>query len=472
MSAAPRIVAFLCDHCAYTAADAAGRARAEYPQALLSVRVQCTGRVAPEHVLAALREGADGVLVAGCHPGDCHYLRGNLQAAGRLELLRRTVAELGVDARRVRLEWIGASEIDRFAAVVTEMVGELAALGPLDYARVLAPPAHDDRGEVPVGQSTATLPNRRKPKIALWWNASCGGCDETVVDLAEDLDPILGAVEVVLWPVALDFRRADLEALPDGGVDIAFVNGATRLEEHAEWARLLRRKARTVVAFGACAHTGGIVGLGNLATADELLAVARRADTAATGAAGAPALTKLLPRAFRLSEVVPVDYFIPGCPPTPRLVHEAVVALLSSPRPPAGSVLSPGRALCDVCPRKASRPESLVLGRSTRLDRVQPHPDRCFLADGVVCMGPATRQGCDEACLRVSMPCRGCFGPPDGVVDQGAAMMGALGALAAADPASEADVRAAAAGVVDPVGTFYRYSLAAGTLPAVGPRRP
>src|SRR5574340_413663 len=103
-----------------------------------------------------------------------------------------------------------------------------------------------------------------KPKVAIYWCASCGGCEEAVVDLAEKILDVVGAVDIVFWPVALDFKVSDVEALPDGSIAVSFINGAVRLSEQEEMAQLLRRKSQLVVAFGSCSHLGGIPGLANL----------------------------------------------------------------------------------------------------------------------------------------------------------------------------------------------------------------
>ena len=469
----PRIVAFLCNGCAYAAADAAGRAKLGIPQGLLSVRVMCTGRVEPAFVLQAFREGADGVLVAGCHPGDCHYVDGNLRAAARHALLAGLLEQLGVSRERFRLEWIGASEPDRLARIAREMSERLRALGPLRAATS----ALEGAERALAGDPAA--PDRRvaegdKPRIAFYWNASCGGCEEAVLDLDEHVLGVLDRVEVVLWPVALDHKRKDVEALPDGSIAIAFLNGAIRLEEQAEWARLLRRKSRRIVAFGACAHTGGIVGLGNLAGRDEILETAYRALPSVanpegtvpgrTAGAGGPeaALPALLPAAVPLSRVVEVDYVVPGCPPSPPVVARAVERLLSGDLPPRGAVLAPPEALCEVCGRRDSRPERLELTALADLATTAPDPATCFLAQGIPCMGPATRRGCEPGCLGANMPCRGCFGPTDLAPDPGAAMLSATASLLRGDPAGLARL---AGQVLDPAGTFFRYGLAASTLP-------
>ena len=134
MSFEPKLVGFLCTWCSYTGADLAGTARTKYPPNLRVVRVMCSGRVDPNFVLQALAGGADGVLVCGCHPGDCHYSEGNYKCMRRLPITRRIVEGLGIDPRRVRLEWVSASEGNRFAAIVTEFTEQVRALGPLTLA--------------------------------------------------------------------------------------------------------------------------------------------------------------------------------------------------------------------------------------------------------------------------------------------------------------------------------------------------
>ena len=137
----PRIVAFFCTWCTYTAADLAGISRMRYAPNVLVVRLMCSGRLDPQFVLAALAEGADGVLIGGCHPGDCHYQEGNLNAMRRVELLRRVLRDLGVEDERVRLEWISAAEGDKVQRVCDEMTEQVRALGPLRRTAARRPQA-------------------------------------------------------------------------------------------------------------------------------------------------------------------------------------------------------------------------------------------------------------------------------------------------------------------------------------------
>ncbi len=152
----PRIVALFCNWCTYMAADLAGTARMRYAPNVRIVRVMCSGRIDPQFVMHAFSRGADGVLIGGCHPGDCHYQEGNYEALRRFRLLRRVIEGLGIERERLRLEWISASEADRLRRVVDEMVADLQALGPLR----LSVPAEAFSGAE--ADSAAELPS---PKI-------------------------------------------------------------------------------------------------------------------------------------------------------------------------------------------------------------------------------------------------------------------------------------------------------------------
>lgn len=313
-----------------------------------------------------------------------------------------------------------------------------------------------------------------KPSVAFYWCAACGGCEETVVDLAEDILGVVEAVDIVLWPVAMDFKKKDIEARPDGSIVATLLNGAIRTSEQEEMARLLRRKSQYLIAYGACAHLGGIPSLANQFEREQILRyVYEESPTTANEAHARPSTTfgvngtaVTLPE-FRhvvrsLDQVVDVDYYIPGCPPTPKLTHAALTALLEGKLPPKGSVLAPDFALCEQCSRKATKPADLAFTEFKRPHQKLLDPAKCLLAQGVVCMGPATRAGCGAACPGGNMPCTGCFGPTSRVRDQGAKMLSSLCANIAAKDEKEID--RALAGIPDPVGTFYRYGLAKSML--------
>ncbi len=313
-----------------------------------------------------------------------------------------------------------------------------------------------------------------KPKLAFYWCASCGGCEEAVVDLAEGILGVVEAVDIVLWPCAMDFKKADVEKMADQSITATLLNGAIRSSEQEEMARLVRRKSRFLVAYGACAQSGGIPGLANQFSREQLLRyVYAEAPSNEAGATNVPlhesknnghtlSLPELRRTVRALDQVVEVDYYIPGCPPTPKITQAAIAALLSGQLPPKGSVLAPDTALCEQCARKATKPVNLSLTEFKRPHQALLDPEKCFLAQGVVCLGAATRGGCEAVCPGGGMPCTGCFGPTSRVRDQGAKILSALCSNLAAK--EEQEIAKTLAGIPDPVGTFYRYGLAKSLL--------
>jgi F420-non-reducing hydrogenase small subunit len=309
-----------------------------------------------------------------------------------------------------------------------------------------------------------------KPKIAFYWCASCGGCEETVVDLAEDILGVVEKVDIVLWPVAMDFKYKDIAALPDKAIVATLLNGAIRSSEQEEMAVLLRRKSQYLIAYGSCAHLGGIPALANQFEREQILrfnyedapSVVNEAKTRPQltfeDQGRHPHLPELRQRVRALDQVVDVDFYIPGCPPTPNLTKAAFDALLSGRLPPKGSVLAPDSALCEECDRKASKPGDVAFVEFKRSHQKLLDPAQCMLAQGVVCMGPATRSGCGAQCVSGNMPCTGCFGPTSRVRDQGAKILSSLCSNIAAKDTE--GINQTLEGIPDPVGTFYRYGMA------------
>jgi len=313
-----------------------------------------------------------------------------------------------------------------------------------------------------------------KPKVAFYWCASCGGCEEAVVDLGEAILEIVSSVDIVFWPVALDFKRKDVEAMVDRSVAITFLNGAIRTSEQLEMARLLRRKSRLIVALGACSHLGGVPGLANLFEKESIFEEVYKLSPATINPAGSfpeerdseNRDTLDLPSFHNsvrpLDQVVDVDYYVPGCPPTPKMFRSAVETLLGKELPSKGTVLAPDYALCEECPRKDSKPENLVIAQFKRPLELLIDEQLCLLAQGLVCMGPATRAGCEALCIHGNMPCTGCGGPTSRVRDQGAKMLSSIAPLV--ESRDELEIRSVLASIPDPVGAFYRYSLPASLL--------
>jgi len=313
-----------------------------------------------------------------------------------------------------------------------------------------------------------------KPKVAICWLGSCGGCDEAVVDINEVLLRVADAVDIVLWPVALDFKYNSLKALKDGEIILSIINGHVRNSEQEEVAQLLRKKSQLVLAFGACACFGGTPGLANLTTKEDIFNwVYRDAPTIVNPKGNYPQTTttvngkkltlpEFYSRVYALNDIIDVDYYLPGCPPPPHLIMAALSAVLENKLPPRGSTLAPHRALCDSCRRNKSKPERVAIREIKRIHEVEADPDVCFLAQGIICLGPATRDGCGEACMNINIPCRGCFGPVEGVADSGAKFVSALASIL--DVQSDEDIERITNEIMDPVGYSYRFSLPASIL--------
>ena len=307
-----------------------------------------------------------------------------------------------------------------------------------------------------------------KLKVALYWAASCGGCEIAVLDIGDKILQLVENAEIVFWPVALDFKYKDVERMPDRSIDLCLFNGAIRTSENEHLARLLRQKSKTLVAYGSCANEGCIPGLANQFDRDEIFNYVYAATPSTDNPEGVRPQTSFqvkegeltLPAFYNtvrtLEQVVKVDYFVPGCPPIDEQTWAVLEAVLNDELPPAGAVVGAGKtALCEDCPRP--RKEKKVK-RFYRPHEVIPEPDLCLLDQGVICCGIVTRTGCGAQCLSVNMPCRGCYGPPEGVVDQGAKLISVLGSII--DSTDSDEIEKICATVLDPLGTAYRYGLA------------
>jgi F420-non-reducing hydrogenase small subunit len=309
-----------------------------------------------------------------------------------------------------------------------------------------------------------------KPTLAIYWAGSCGGCDIAILDIEAHLLDVAAAFDIVLWPAATDFKYADVERLPDGSIDLCLFNGAIRTSENAHLAELLRRKSKLLVAFGSCAHEGCVLGLANLFPRDAILARAFRETPSVDNPAGVLPrarvavpegdleLPDFLERLRTLDEVVDVDYTIPGCPPQPHQIWAVLETIVQGrPLPPKGSIIGAGEKTC--CEECSLAREEKKLRRFVRRHEIIPEPGRCLLDQGVVCLGPATRSGCGALCPKVGMPCRGCYGPPPNVRDQGAKMVSALASVI--DSQDPDEVERIVGELDDVVGTLYRFSYAA-----------
>jgi len=301
----------------------------------------------------------------------------------------------------------------------------------------------------------------KKLKFAFYWAASCGGCEIAVLDINEKILDVVAKADLVFWPVALDIKYKDVENMPDKSIDVCFFNGAIRNSEQEEMAKLLRQKSKVLVAFGSCACDGCVVGLGNLWNREKIFERAYfetpstknpqriTPQTRYKVAQGELELPEFYDTVKTLAQTVDVDYFISGCPPPVPRILDAVEAIFSGKLPPKGSSLLLSKSVCDECQREK---KDRKITQVKRIYEIEDDFKTCFLDQGVICMGPATRGGCGAQCLKANIPCTGCGGPAPHVADQGAAMISAFASIAADPKVIEQ--------IVDPVGTFYKYSLA------------
>jgi F420-non-reducing hydrogenase small subunit len=312
-----------------------------------------------------------------------------------------------------------------------------------------------------------------KLKLAAYWAAACGGCDVAILDVHEKILDLAAAADIVFWPIALDFKYSDVEAMPDGHIDVTLFNGAVRNSENEHLAHLLRAKSKTLVAFGSCAHIGGLPGLANLFTKESIFkrvyhecpSVVNPDKVEPEPKSASPEGDLIIPEFYNtvktLAQVVDVDYYMPGCPPTPKQVWNVVQAIVGGQLPPKGSVIGASqKTQCDECPRK--RQEKKITAFK-RIATAQPDPDICFLEQGFLCLGPVTRGGCDARCMTSGVPCRGCYGPPDGVIDMGAKAISAIASVIEAK--EEAEVERIIQQIPDTLRNFNRFGIPASLIP-------
>ena len=300
-------------------------------------------------------------------------------------------------------------------------------------------------------------------RLAEEWFAICGGCEVTILDIGEPLLDVLKQVSIVHMPVLMDHKLfgqtgegTEME-IPEA--EIGIITGGVRSEEHRKLAQEMRRKCKTLVAMGSCACFGGVPALANLYTTEEIFEKVYRGsvttDSNGTPHEDLPALTD---RVYAVSEVVPVDVSLPGCPTTPEMVAGALTALLEG-KPFA----LPTKSVCDECPTIREKKAVATVKRRFEAPEFTPGRPlsemRCLMEQGFLCLGPATRTGCGGSegtprCIRAYMPCEGCFGP---LSEKANPMVDMIGALAT--------VGLDAKQIPDRNATFNRFSGAARLRP-------
>jgi len=316
----------------------------------------------------------------------------------------------------------------------------------------------------------------KKLQIALYWAASCGGCEIGMLDIDEKILDLVAAADIVFWPVAIDTKYKDIEERADHSIDACFFNGGIRNSEQEHLAKLLRKKSKIVVSFGACAVSGGVPGLANMSNRKEIFKTAyldnpstenpekKVPKTSVKVKEGELTIPEFYDTLLPLHQVVDVDYFIPGCPPPPWLILDAFNAIVEGKLPAKGSVLAPLKAVCDECRFKLSDKKIQTVKRIYELEKME---EKCFLEQSVICMGPATRAGCHGRCMEGNMPCTGSQGILPNALDQGASMISALASILGVETEqtmSDKEVDALMEKIPDVVGTFYKYTLAAALL--------
>ncbi len=308
-----------------------------------------------------------------------------------------------------------------------------------------------------------------KLKFGFHWASACGGCEVAVLDIDEVILDVAALGDIVFWPVATDFKYKDLIGYPEDYIDVAFFNGAVRNSEELHIAQVLREKSKVLIAFGACAGLGGIPGLANFTTKEEIFKQAYERtfstinpdkvwpQTEYEVPEGTVTIPELFEEVMTLNQVVDVDYYLPGCPPQPQWIVAAVLAVKEGNLPPKGAIIAGASSVCDECPREKT--EEKQIKEIKRIHTSENDPDQCLLEQGIICCGTGTRSGCEAACIVAGQACRGCFGPAADVIDQGAKLVSSIAALIDSDDPEE--IQRIVDQIDDPSGYFYRFSLPA-----------
>lgn len=317
-----------------------------------------------------------------------------------------------------------------------------------------------------------------KIKFAQYWGAACGGCDVSVLDLDVGILDVAEIADIVFWPIAVDGKLKDIEALPDKSITVTLYNGAVRNSENEHVAKLLRQKSVVMVAYGSCACFGGYPGLANLSNTADIKDYVYNKIPSNVNDGTVPQVETQVPEGIieipvlfdtvkALDQVVDVDYYAPGCPPTRNRIEELFgyvtdFVVDGKPLPPKGAVIAAEKTLCDECPRvkEFKRIEKIYHPHEVDID-----PKKCLLDQGILCLGPATRAGCGAPCTQANQPCRGCFGPTSAVLEQGGSLISAIASLFKIDDTSDHlktddQVLEVVSQIRDPLGYFYGFTLA------------
>jgi len=320
------------------------------------------------------------------------------------------------------------------------------------------------------------ITEKKKLKLAIGLGSTCSGCDIAILDLGGKLLDLIDLADIVYWPTAFDFKHSDLKELEDKEIDITLYHGTIRTTEHEEIARILRKKSKVLIAFGSCSCFGGIPGLCNLTDKQQIFNTVYCENLSVSNKENIFPEEKLLinknksitlPHLFdtgkTLKQLVEVDYFIPGCPPPMQLI-EGLIPLMrdvleDARLPEKGTVFGSKKTLCDECLLKR---EDKMISEIVNPVTAIVDPERCLLEQGILCMGPVTRGGCEARCINVLMPCRGCMGPGPETEDQGVKMISAIASILGVkdeENLTDQQIEDLLSGIKDIIGTFYRFTL-------------
>ncbi len=283
-------------------------------------------------------------------------------------------------------------------------------------------------------------------RVAFYLASGCSGCQLSFLDLSERLFDVVDELEIV-WaaPLLRDSRYHQLSEMEEGYIDVAFIEGGIRLDEQEEVVKLLRAKSKILVAFGICATSGGVPGLSNFHSKEEVFEAVYRACPTVDNPDGTyPQTTTLVDGKYELTlpafyervvpvdKIVEVDYHVGGCPPHYDHIEDVLEFFKNPEKLPKGSWITGGRSVCDVCSRNPFlKGEKLKMMDSVKRVLEIPSDESCLLEQGFLCFGPATQGDCKAACIKVNMPCRGCGGPMAGAKDYGARIIDFLSSIIA-----------------------------------------
>ncbi len=295
---------------------------------------------------------------------------------------------------------------------------------------------------------------KKKVTVATASLQSCFGCHISFLDLHEEVLGVFDLIEILHSPIM------DVKEVPQ--VTVGLIEGAVANENNLRVIEEFRKKAKIILAMGSCANLGGVPGMRNFFYQEDVL---KRAyvETESTVKGKIPTsnqIPKLLDEVKPVHKVIKVDYYIPGCPPLPEMIKDAIIALVQGKEPEW-----PTYNLCKECKRYHTlmyipQREFLTETVFSPMELEQIDTEKCFLEQGVLCMGPATRAGCHTRCINGNIPCRGCFGPTPDALEQGSKMINALSSILPAGTLMHLE---------DVVGVGYRYSLPVSIYPKVSP---